>query len=172
VNVGTVCRWQRDSPELAAALEAAEREAQQRRPAPRPMCRVDPLSVPCHPRCPRCEVARAVLARTESGKLYFWQCGTWPDCPWRSWRPRHPQDCPMCERPRFWSHSRRSVHCPHCKTRVRADLTGCLGESPSCGRDADANAPPSVKAEVQPSAVHESGAERHGSPNDVFVLGR
>ena len=41
-----------------------------------------------------------------------------PLCPWASWRPRHPQDCPACGHPRYWSQSRLSIGCPGCGRRV------------------------------------------------------
>jgi hypothetical protein len=130
VHVATVCRWQLRSPELAAELRAIavqvwEREVQKRRAAPRPR-RVDPLSVPCHPLCPQCR-GPAGLVRSASGRLYFWQCYDWPDCPWRSWRPRYPHDCPECGTPRFWSYDRRSIHCSDCcvRTKIALEASGC-----------------------------------------------
>jgi ferredoxin len=82
VNVATVCRWQLRCPELAAALEAAHSAAcsaaAQHRAAPPP--RIDKFSVPCHPQCPKCG-APAQIARTASGRLYFWKCTREQTCP-------------------------------------------------------------------------------------------
>jgi hypothetical protein len=49
----------------------------------------------------------------------FWRCSRWPACGWARWRPRHPEDCPACGGPRYWSHSRKSVACAACGRAAR-----------------------------------------------------
>jgi len=113
VHVATVCRWQARDPELHTALAAAERSARRRRYASRPRRRP---RVPCHPSCPEC--GAGVEVRGTCGFWpRFWRCRRWPACRWATWRPRHPQDCPQCGGPRYWSHSRLSVACPACGLR-------------------------------------------------------
>jgi hypothetical protein len=119
VHVATVCRWALRSPDLAAALQAASHAARlaARQAAARPEPGAKPLFVPWHPACPCCGGSPVVLFHTASGRLYYWghRCG------WRSWRPRHPEDCPDCGGARFWAHSRRSVSCPSCQRRWPVD---------------------------------------------------
>jgi hypothetical protein len=113
VHVATVCRWQARDPDLREALAEAAREGREwrrRPPAPRPWVR-------WRKDCPVCRAR--VVVRTAKGKARFWRCGRWPLCPWLSWRPRAPRNCPRCRGPRLWSHSRKSVVCPACGLRTR-----------------------------------------------------
>jgi hypothetical protein len=114
VHISTVCRWQADDPALRRALREAHLAyriawfAAQPRYRPR---------VPWHPDCPACGAGVAV--RRAFGICYaFWRCSQWPWCRWASWRPRHPADCPACGGPRYWSHSRKTVSCSRCQTRI------------------------------------------------------
>jgi hypothetical protein len=118
VHVATVCRWQAGHPPLRQALADAGRYARRLRYASRPRRRP---RVPCHPWCPACGAAAAVRNAFGWPGPAFWRCSRWPFCPWASWRPRHPQDCPECGSPRYWSHSRKSVACPGCGRRVRCE---------------------------------------------------
>src|SRR5262249_918121 len=71
-----------------------------------------------HPECPICK-APVVVRLAEGGYTFaFWRCARWPDCPFASWRPRAPGDCPACGAPRFWSYSRKSIGCPNCGQRA------------------------------------------------------
>ena len=115
VHVATVCRWAARCPRLASALADAETSARRRRFAGTPARRP---SVPWHPACPECGADAEVRAAWGHG-FRFWRCGRWPYCPWASWRPRHPKDCPACGGPRYWSHSRKSVSCPLCGVRTK-----------------------------------------------------
>jgi hypothetical protein len=117
VHVSTACRWARRSPTLAAELADSAAGARLRRYASRPKGRP---RVPCHPRCPVCGAAAEVRGAWGYWP-HFWRCSRWPWCRWASWRPRHMQDCPDCGGPRYWSHSRLSVSCPGCGSRVRCD---------------------------------------------------
>jgi hypothetical protein len=113
VHVATVCRWQARSTILKRALAHAAEEARGRpRPPPGPRPRVR-----WRTDCPECKAR--VVVRSAAGKARFWRCGRWPLCPWSSWRPRAPRDCPRCGSPRYWSHSRQSVGCPGCGLRTR-----------------------------------------------------
>src|SRR5262245_25232242 len=116
VHVATLCRWQQRSPALKEGLREAAEEARQRRG------RADPGRPPVSWRkdCPLC---RARVAVRKAGAVPFWRCGRWPWCPWASWRPRAPRDCPRCRAPRYWSHSRKSVVCEGCGLRTRRALT-------------------------------------------------
>ncbi|HEY1376401.1 MAG TPA: helix-turn-helix domain-containing protein [Gemmataceae bacterium] len=111
VHVATVCRWQARDPELRDALaEAAEDAREQLRPPrPRPPVR-------WRRDCPLCRAK--VVIRSAAGRGRFWRCGRWPRCPWASWRPRAPRDCPRCGAYRVWSHSRKSVVCTGCGLRT------------------------------------------------------
>jgi hypothetical protein len=113
VHVATVCQWQARDPEFREALEQAREDYLERsRPDPtRPQ-------VERHSRCPRCRAR--VVVRTAKGGARFWRCGCWPHCPWASWRPRAPRNCPRCARARFWSHSRKSIACEGCGLRTNA----------------------------------------------------
>jgi hypothetical protein len=126
VHIATVCRWAARSPAVAGALAEARRRAP-RPPAPPADYRApyrDRPAVPWHPRCPDC--GRPAEVRRERG-WYWWECqgGAPGSCGWRSWRPRHPEDCPRCFHPRLWSWDRRSVVCTGCGVRVRADAPRC-----------------------------------------------
>jgi hypothetical protein len=112
IHVATLCQWKARSEAVAEALEAARRvgwrlnHPDRRRP-----------SVPWRKDCPQCGAAVEV----RHAGIIFWRCSRWPLCPWASWRPRHPQDCPGCGSYRLWSHSRLSVACPGCGVRVKAE---------------------------------------------------
>jgi hypothetical protein len=110
VHVATACRWALRCPPLALALADAARRARRRHLASRPTRRP---RVPCHPYCPDCGAAAEVRGAWGYWPK-FWRCSRWPSCRWASWRPRHPQDCPACGGPRYWSHSRKTVSCPWC----------------------------------------------------------
>ncbi|OWK34137.1 hypothetical protein [Fimbriiglobus ruber] len=110
VHVATVCRWQARDPAFAHEMREAAREA---RTEERESLPVERPHVPWRKDCPVCRAK--VVVRTAPGKIVFWRCGRWPQCPWASWRPRHPRNCRRCCGPRFWSHSRKSVNCDHCR---------------------------------------------------------
>lgn len=117
VHVATLCRWVHRHPWLGQALEDAElcaRIARRRRRLLEPPRKP---SVPWHPACPLCGELAAVVTM-EFRVFAFWRCSTWPGCPFASWRPRYPEDCPACGSARFWSCSRKSVGCPDCGRRV------------------------------------------------------
>jgi hypothetical protein len=116
VHVATVCRWQNRSPALLDELRAAERIAWSRKHSLRPHVRP---RVPWRTDCPTCGAAIEVRRAFGGHGFAFWRCSCWPDCPFASWRPRAPQDCPECGAARFWSHSRLSIGCPACFARVR-----------------------------------------------------
>ncbi|WP_088256086.1 helix-turn-helix domain-containing protein [Fimbriiglobus ruber] len=109
VHVATVCRWQARDPTFAHDMrEAADKarvEVWESRPTARPR-------VPWRKDCPVCR-AKVVVRKTAAG-VPFWRCGR-TVCRWASWRPRHPRNCRRCGGPRFWSHSRKSVTCDHCR---------------------------------------------------------
>jgi hypothetical protein len=113
VHVATLCRWQASSAVLAAALDRAAAEADERRRwsrRPRPWVR-------WHPGCPACR-RQPVTVSAVGGLVRFWRCPAEAGgCGWLSWRPRTPEDCPRCGGPRFWSHSRKSFSCPGCGQR-------------------------------------------------------
>jgi len=113
VHVATVCRWQAAAPALAARLRTAACVARRADLADRARRRP---RVPWHPSCPAC--AAPVDVRRAHGCHAFWRCCRWPRCQWASWRPRHRLDCPACGGPRYWSHSRLSVSCSRCQTRI------------------------------------------------------
>lgn len=117
VHIATACRWANRSPALRTALDDARRFAKtlkhRRRPRRRP-------NVPTRRQCPDC--GGAVQVRTADGRLKFWRCARWPRCPWASWRPRAPWDCPACGGSCLWSHSRKSVSCSRCGGRWRPIL--------------------------------------------------
>jgi PAS domain S-box-containing protein len=59
-------------------------------------------------------------AVAESLRASEQRCGRrWPLCPWASWRPRAPRNCPACGGACFWSHSRKSISCGTCGKRTR-----------------------------------------------------
>jgi hypothetical protein len=116
VHVATLCRWQARSPAVAGALALARQQAlRPRRPPADPQLLYQQRpNVPWHPRCPHC--GWGVEIWRERG-WYWWEC---TGCSWRSWRPRHPVDCPQCCSWRLWSWDRRSVVCAGCGVRLRA----------------------------------------------------
>jgi ribosomal protein S27E len=119
VHVATVCRWQaRDSAlqnSLALAARAWAERVAEVRALMRPPCDRRPR-VRWRRDCPACR--GRVVVRSAGGRARFWRCGRWPLCPWASWRPRAPRDCPHCGSYRVWSHSRKSVACPGCGLRT------------------------------------------------------
>lgn len=115
VHPATACRWMAADVEFAGAMYAAERAARMERygrnhPARRPR-------VAWHPECPVCR-SGVEVRRVAGVVLAFWRCCRWPRCLWASWRPRHPQDCPVCQGPRLWSFSRKSAYCRRCRVRT------------------------------------------------------
>jgi hypothetical protein len=113
IHVSTLCRWQNKDPELRAKLERAAEDARSRRaprdePRPKVRWRRD---------CPLCRAK--VVVRSAGPRVRFWRCGRWPLCPWASWRPRAPRNCPACGGACFWSHSRKSTSCGTCGKRTR-----------------------------------------------------
>jgi hypothetical protein len=129
VHVATVCRWQAKDPNLRKALCAAKRIAalaryHQERRRPRFGFSGDPRRRPgvaTHKECPLCDAPVEVLAARSGlqiANLRFWRCSRWPLCRWVSWRPRAPWDCKECDRPCYWSHSRKSIVCGSCEVRT------------------------------------------------------
>ena len=117
VHPATLCRWQAGDPRFQEAMVRAGRASWRLRHPPYRR----PRRVPWHPLCPACGAPAEV--RTAPGCLRFWRCTDWPDCEWASWRPRFPLDCPACDGPVYWSHSRRTVACGRCGRRSRpADM--------------------------------------------------
>lgn len=115
VHVATVCRWQIVSTTLYGALHEAADRARRRKYASRPLD-YDRPPVPIHPCCPWCR--KLVDIKTGTYGFYFWQCSKWPDCGWRSWRPRAPWDCP-CGGALLWSWNRKTVVCIWCEKRTK-----------------------------------------------------
>jgi hypothetical protein len=113
VHVATVCRWQKQDPDLKASLKRVPRElllgfvpGHANRP-----------SVRWHRDCPLCK-ARVVVRTTRGGRR-FWRCSRWPECSWASWRPRARRNCRRCGGVCYWSHSRKSTACGACGLRTR-----------------------------------------------------
>ena len=128
VHVATACRWQASDQTFARALHAAALDAARERYAARAaQCppraalanrpSVRNRAVPVHPCCPVCRSLAETRWVRFGYPVTFWRCGRWPLCQWASWRPRHPEDCPGCRGPMYWSCSRLSVSCPRCRTR-------------------------------------------------------
>jgi hypothetical protein len=117
VHVATVCRWQTNDAAFRAALVDAREQWRKERPR-----KVRP-TVKVHPDCPVCGSSVKVLAAGEGIGPRFWRCSS-PACSWQSWRPRHPEDCPGCGKPRLWAQSRLSVVCVGCGVRSPAIATG------------------------------------------------
>lgn len=129
VHVATVCRWQVADPKFAGALRTARLDAARERYAARaaerpprlprrgPDVRLRKPVVPIHLCCPACGSLSETRRVAFGPPVTFWRCSRWPLCPWASWRPRCPVDCPDCRGPLFWSGSRLSVSCPRCRTR-------------------------------------------------------
>ena len=115
VHVATLCRWQNREPWIKKVLRQAEAFARRRYYASKPHRRP---RVPWRKDCPLC--GSAVVVRTGFA-FRFWRCSTWPACLFASWRPRAPADCPGCNGPRFWSHSRKSIACPCCGSRQKCE---------------------------------------------------
>jgi hypothetical protein len=136
VHVATVCRWQARDRRVREALAYVGEFARWQRFLARQSARRP--RVRCHPDCPACGAAVAV--RRAFCWLRFWRCSRWPFCRWASWRPRHPQDCPDCDSPRYWSHSRLSIACPCGRRRVRCEqvdtIKKALEHPPSEASDA------------------------------------
>jgi hypothetical protein len=145
VHISTVCRWQARCPAIHRMLHDAERTGWRVKHAAEYAAAVQVYAaavegldwvhlhrrlkarphVPWRRDCPLCR--SQVVVRTASGRLTFWRCGRWPLCPWASWRPRAPEDCPKCGSPSFWSHSRKSVNCGGCGMRIYPTLTDSPG---------------------------------------------
>jgi len=164
VHVATVCRWRAADAEFADALWEAEWEARLRRQAAREVPRP---RVPVSSWCPTCRSPAEV--RRAFGYFPFWRCSRWPSCPRASWRPRHPDDCPACRGPRFWSNTRKSVSCGRCGMRIsrhqgRPGVTpdtatrGGLAGLPGAGRD------PST-----PEHFPAAGRPPTGAPTPTFL---
>ena len=117
IHPATACRWRLRSPVVAAALRAAAAAARLRRR----LTRTTRPWVRWHPSCPECGGPVEVRTRAGDWGARLWLCGNRPACAWKSWRPRHPENCPACCAARFWSFSRKSVSCPGCGARTAAD---------------------------------------------------
>jgi hypothetical protein len=115
VHTATVCRWQAADPDFLRAMRDAEREYRAALLAAQPACRP---AVRWRNECPLCRAK--LVVRTANRRVAFWRCRRWPHCRWASWRPRYPRNCPTCQGTRFWSHSRKSVVCDHCRVRINA----------------------------------------------------
>jgi ssDNA-binding Zn-finger/Zn-ribbon topoisomerase 1 len=118
IHPATAHRWTNASIGFALSLTNARGQAQEdlaTNDELRQTCRI-----PVHDRCPLCtaEIDAVYTART-ARKFRFWRCSTWPACPWASWRPRAPEDCPRCGGVRLWSHTRKTVVCTGCGARDR-----------------------------------------------------
>jgi hypothetical protein len=116
VHVATLCRWMAKDRLLREAFADAQAQARHVRCA---WLRRQRPWVPWRRDCPFC--GSVVEVRTTEAMVRFWRCRRWPACPFASWRPRAPGDCPRCLGPRWWSHSRKSVACPRCGTREYAN---------------------------------------------------
>jgi hypothetical protein len=108
VHPSTLARWQRLDPLLQRLVRCLGDSARAWRRLRRPQR----PAVPWHRGCPACGGAAEV--RTALFGARFWRCSRWPACGWASWRPRHPEDCPACGGPRYWSPSRKRIDCPGC----------------------------------------------------------
>jgi hypothetical protein len=102
VDISTLCRWQNQDPWLKRSLARFRCRKQGRLE-----------TLPAHRLCPAC--GRLAQVRCAHFGRRFWRCSSWPACPWASWQPRHPEDCPACGRPRYWSRYGRKVRCPACE---------------------------------------------------------
>jgi len=125
VHVATLCRWQLRFPGIREALLTAVEtgaliRVQEWLATWRPTLPVRKRRRPrvrWHHECPWCGNGVVVKSVVLWVPVAFWRCERWPRCEWASWLPRHPEDCPLCGGPRFWSHSRRSVSCSRCRAR-------------------------------------------------------
>jgi len=128
IAVSTLCRWQDRSRSVAGALAFATRVgtlAKRRQELAasaahglrlgyfqrRPM-------VKRRDDCPSCGAPLEMRPARRRFAPVFWRCSRYPDCRFASWRPRAPHDCPVCQSPRFWACSRKSISCPRCGLRV------------------------------------------------------
>jgi hypothetical protein len=114
VHRSTLARWRRADSGLDQQFRDALRHGRTLRRIRRDRLTFN-FSTLTHPDCPVC--GAAVEVRSAARGIRFWRCQRWPTCPWSSWRPRHPDDCPDCGGPRLWSHSRKSAACTRCGAR-------------------------------------------------------
>jgi hypothetical protein len=117
IGLSTLCRWQAADNCVKTALAIAHASALARIQASAPK-RVETDGKPrvqSHRECPQCSAP--VEVREVQGKwARLWRCSRQQECGWKSWRPRHVQDC-ACGGPRYWSWSRKTVYCPACDKR-------------------------------------------------------
>jgi hypothetical protein len=174
IHVATLCRWLLRSPALRAALRGAAARAmdahrdclwQMMLAAPPRARRLPPErprhhdEVPVHPDCPCCvdrgmDKGTVEVRRSTSGRLFWWECRV---CEWRTWRPRHPQDCQACGGPRYWSHNRRSIACPRCRTRERTALPLDSFQHGSAAAGSAAQVPPPPAPGIHRAGLCSSG---------------
>jgi hypothetical protein len=118
VHVATLCRWAGQDGVVSYLLRLAKLEARAEARRRRRFEVVEWTAVPRLDRCPACGGVLEVRAVGPGYRsvVRFWRC---TGCPFQSWRPRCPWDCPACGGPRFWSHSRKSIVCGACGARTR-----------------------------------------------------
>jgi hypothetical protein len=109
VHVATLHRWQARDNAIWELLHDAEQYASRQRCMARPRCRP---RVASRRDCPLC--GGPIRVRAVRYEVRIWCCSR---CRWRSWRPRHPQNC-ECGAAQFWSGSRASFACSACRKRT------------------------------------------------------